>query len=187
MIDLKTAAKRLRITRGRMVETEALRTETEVARKEIVLTMGCVLCNITSCEEFVQGANPPVKNPFYSKTEEEKDRFLEELAYDIASRHPELVRKINEHARKLDEAAVPGNSRVKDVFWYTPGGKRMNNSTKKREKEIVKAIKQVGWLGVSSRIKTKEDMEIYHKLQKDFMSRVFAEDDEKLKKAGISF
>jgi len=75
--------------------------------------MGCVLCNITSCEEFLQGGNPPIKNPFYSKTNGEREQFLEELAHDIASQHPELVRKINGyfllqfgHVSKLEEKVV---------------------------------------------------------------------------------
>ena len=58
--------------------------------------MGCILCNIITCEEFKQG----IKNPFYCKFKKERDRFSEELAYDIAINHPKIVRKINEYAKK---------------------------------------------------------------------------------------
>ena len=71
--------------------------------------MGCLLCNITSCEEFVQGPKRPIQNPFYRKSEEELDQFLDELAYDIASRHPELVEKINSYAKKLKETGLIKN------------------------------------------------------------------------------
>ncbi len=57
--------------------------------------MGCVLCNITNVKEF---AGPPIGNPFFCPTEEEKKQFLDELAYDIAVRHPEMVKQINEFA-----------------------------------------------------------------------------------------
>lgn len=68
--------------------------------------MGCVLCNITSCEEFPQGKDPPIKNPFYCKTQREREELLKELAYDIASIHPELVRRINRYYRKVKKASV---------------------------------------------------------------------------------
>lgn len=89
--------------------------------------MGCVMCNITNCEEFVQGPKPAIKNPFYCKTEGDLRQFLEDLAHDIASQHPEMVNKINGYVRMLDEKAVPRNSRVKDVFWCTPGGPSISN------------------------------------------------------------
>lgn len=63
--------------------------------------MGCVLCNITSCDEFSQGENPSIKNPFYCKTEQERDEFLDELASDIVSRHPEMVERINTLTAKV--------------------------------------------------------------------------------------
>lgn len=56
--------------------------------------MGCVLCNITGCREFTQGTEPPVLNPFYCKTSEERSEFIEELCADIALRHPEVVKRI---------------------------------------------------------------------------------------------
>ena len=49
--------------------------------------MGCVLCNITDMR--------PDINAFFCKTAEEKQEFLDELANDIATRHPEMVEKIN--------------------------------------------------------------------------------------------
>ena len=52
--------------------------------------MGCVLCNITNTR--------PDINAFFCKTEEEKEEFLNELAGDIATRHPEMVEKINNMA-----------------------------------------------------------------------------------------
>lgn len=56
--------------------------------------MGCVLCNIVYCSEFVRGKYPSVKNPFYCATSEEQEEFLQELAGDIASYHPELAAMI---------------------------------------------------------------------------------------------
>jgi len=73
-----------------------MKTKGKVAAK-----MGCVLCNITSCEEAVQGLGPSQKNPFYSKTKRGKEEFLKELAQDIATHHPEIVRKINRYAQRL--------------------------------------------------------------------------------------
>lgn len=58
---------------------------------------------------------------------------------------------------------------------------------KQREKEIAKAIKKVGWMAVSLRIKTEEDRKIYDKLSKEFITRHAVEEDKILKKAGISF
>lgn len=63
--------------------------------------MGCILCSITSCEEFIQGDRPSEHNIFYCKTKKEREDFLEELAYDIAATHPEMVRKINRYVKKL--------------------------------------------------------------------------------------
>ena len=60
--------------------------------------MGCVLCNITNVKEAQQGKEKALVNPFYCPTEEEKKQFLDELAYDIAVRHPEMVKQINEFA-----------------------------------------------------------------------------------------
>lgn len=53
--------------------------------------MGCVLCNITNMD----------KSPFKCETEEDREEFLNELAYDIAARHPEVVKKINDYVAKL--------------------------------------------------------------------------------------
>lgn len=63
----------------------------------------------------------------------------------------------------------------------------MNHNTKAREKEIRKAIKLIGWIGVSERLKTKEDKEIFAKLGEKFSASAKAEEDRELKKAGISF
>ena len=56
--------------------------------------MGCLFCNITACEEFIQGDGPPVKNPFYCKTPEDRAEFVNELCYDIAGRHHNVARRI---------------------------------------------------------------------------------------------
>lgn len=56
--------------------------------------MGCVLCNIISCEHFGTEEDPQ-PNPFFCKTEREREEFLDELACDIVSRHPEIVERIN--------------------------------------------------------------------------------------------
>ena len=61
--------------------------------------MGCVLCNITNTKYF-DGDDENEQNPFYCETDEEKQEFLEELACDIATRHPSLVKRINEIAHK---------------------------------------------------------------------------------------
>ena len=62
--------------------------------------MGCVLCNITSCEHLGTEAKPE-PNPFFCRTKQERKEFLDELAYDIASRHLGLVKKINQYVEKL--------------------------------------------------------------------------------------
>ena len=67
--------------------------------------MGCLLCNITSCNEFSQGDDPPVINPFHCQTRGRRRVFLDELAYDIAANHPEMVRRINLYVRKLTQKA----------------------------------------------------------------------------------
>lgn len=77
--------------------------------------MGCILCNITSCEEFVQGPEPAIKNPFFLS---EKEKFLEELAYDIASKHPEMVEKINEYAVKLSKNVTAGVELMGSECWW---------------------------------------------------------------------
>ena len=59
--------------------------------------MGCILCNITNCE-FFGTEEEPVPNPFWCKDEAEKEEFFEELACDIATRHPELTKRILEIA-----------------------------------------------------------------------------------------
>jgi len=61
--------------------------------------MGCVLCNITNTEYFDNDKNKE-RNVFYCDTDEEKQEFLEELASDIAIRHPSLVKRINEIVHK---------------------------------------------------------------------------------------
>mgnify|MGYP001588249047 CR=1 FL=1 len=65
--------------------------------------MGCVLCNMLGCEEFLQGEEPSLKNLFYCKTERERKGVEDELAYDIASCHPDLMRKINRYHKKLKQ------------------------------------------------------------------------------------
>jgi hypothetical protein len=74
--------------------------------------MGCLLCNITACKEFEQGDAPPIVNPFYCKTRKRTREFLDELAYDIASKHPEMVRRINRYVRRLWK--LKGGAGVKD-------------------------------------------------------------------------
>ncbi len=54
--------------------------------------MGCVFCNITNVEHFGTEKNPQ-PNPFYCKTDAEREEFLNELAADIVSRHPEFIVK----------------------------------------------------------------------------------------------
>ena len=54
--------------------------------------MGCIVCNILN-----------MKSPFRCKTEEEKDMFLHELAYDIAANHPEIIDLIKEYVKKLKD------------------------------------------------------------------------------------
>ena len=56
--------------------------------------MACILCNITSCRGFAQGGKPVIKNPFFCKTARERKEFLDTLANDIASQHPELLKRI---------------------------------------------------------------------------------------------
>lgn len=64
--------------------------------------MGCALCNITRCKEFDgEGHGEKVPNPFFCKTIKEEDRFLHELAYDIAAKHPKIMRRINRYFKKL--------------------------------------------------------------------------------------
>lgn len=63
--------------------------------------MGCILCAITDVTEFPQGDKLVQINPFYCSTKQDKDDFLEELAYDIAKRHPDVTNRINHYTRKL--------------------------------------------------------------------------------------
>ena len=56
-----------------------------------------------------------------------------------------------------------------------------------REKEIRKAIKLIGWVAVSERIKTEEDQKIFTELGKKFEASTKAAANRELKKAGISF
>jgi hypothetical protein len=55
--------------------------------------MGCTLCSITRVDKFGTEEDP-VPNPFYCKTDEEREQFMEELAVDIATRHPDYARQI---------------------------------------------------------------------------------------------
>ena len=55
--------------------------------------MGCVLCNI------LHGEN----SPFRSENQEDEQLFLDELCYDIAQNHSDIVERI-EHYRKKIEA-----------------------------------------------------------------------------------
>lgn len=75
--------------------------------------MGCVLCNITNVEHFGTEKEPEA-NPFYCKDDEEKEQFLEELAVDIATRHPDYARriylKINDWTEKIPEK--------EGVYWF---------------------------------------------------------------------
>ena len=77
--------------------------------------MGCVLCNITNVENF--GTEDKKKpNPFYCPTMREKKQFEGELAYDIAVRHPEMVKKINDFAQAEKERV--DNLEVGEVYHY---------------------------------------------------------------------
>lgn len=58
--------------------------------------MGCVLCNLTRVNYFGTDKKPEY-NPFYCPNREEEDEFLEELASDIATRHPEFIERINKY------------------------------------------------------------------------------------------
>lgn len=56
--------------------------------------MGCIFCNITNVKYF--GAEEkPQPNPFYCKERWELKQFLDELASDIVSRHPEFLKLLN--------------------------------------------------------------------------------------------
>lgn len=57
--------------------------------------MGCLLCNIT---------NLKTTNKFYCKTQEEKKDFRDELAYDIARNHPEMVKLIEKYKKEIKNA-----------------------------------------------------------------------------------
>lgn len=61
--------------------------------------MGCVFCNITNVEHFGTEEKPE-PNPFYCKTDQEREEFLDELASDIVTRHPEFIEKLNTLAAK---------------------------------------------------------------------------------------
>lgn len=77
--------------------------------------MGCVLCNLIQISEK--------EEPFPDQNC--KEVFMNELAVDIAQYHPELVQKINEHARKMGMAKIPKESRIVDIYWFTPAGPRL--------------------------------------------------------------
>lgn len=63
----------------------------------------------------------------------------------------------------------------------------VETKTKAREKEIAKAIKLIGWMGVSDRLKTEGDRKIFNELQEKQNAPFRRDDDRILKKAGISF
>ena len=77
--------------------------------------MGCVLCNITNVDYFGTEAEKK-PNPFYCETLKEREGFLIELAYDIAVRHPEMVKRINQFVQAEKERLA--EMKVGDVSHY---------------------------------------------------------------------
>jgi len=64
--------------------------------------MGCVFCNIIAVENFGTEEEPQ-PNPFYCGSDEDRERFLDELAGDIVSRHPEFLERLNTLAAKVEK------------------------------------------------------------------------------------
>ena len=60
------------------------------------------------------------------------------------------------------------------------------SKTQARLKEIVKAIKLIGWMSVSDRLKTEGDRKIFNELQEKQNASFRRDDDRMLKKAGIT-
>ncbi len=60
-------------------------------------------------------------------------------------------------------------------------------AVKMRTKEIQKAIKLLGWLAVSERIRTPEDRAIFGLLSQEFNAEQRAIEDARLKKHHITF
>jgi hypothetical protein len=56
-----------------------------------------------------------------------------------------------------------------------------------KEKEMRKAIELIGFGGVYERIKTPEDKVLCEKISAEFRAKHKANDDKRLKRAGISF
>jgi len=63
----------------------------------------------------------------------------------------------------------------------------MTTNREGRKKEIAKAIKLIGWYKTRRKIKATEDLEIFNELITEFDAIAEAEEDKRLKKAGISF
>ena len=63
----------------------------------------------------------------------------------------------------------------------------MPKKRKSRKEEIAKAIKLIGWYETSQRIKNQEDRKLFQELKDEFLSSSKARENERLKKAGISF
>jgi len=61
------------------------------------------------------------------------------------------------------------------------------NAVKMRTKEIQKAIKLLGWLAVSERIRTPEDRAIFGLLSQEYNAERRVIEDERLKKHHIIF
>ena len=97
--------------------------------------MGCTLCNITDKDS----------NPFKCATETEKSEFLNELAHDIASYHPDIVWKINKYARKLNRKQK--SRRFSSPYYHKVAELRQQNPKIK----AVDMAKQLGtskeWIG----------------------------------------
>lgn len=70
--------------------------------------MGCVFCNLLRLLEEAEGS----KNALGDKS------YMNEMAYDIASNHPDLVKQIDHYRDVLSLEKVKRDTNVVDVIWF---------------------------------------------------------------------